>query len=200
VATERRRQPIADAGGDRHGAHALRPEQPFLGGHGVDVGARRREVDRQRPDRLGAVHDQDRPAGMGDLGDARDRHDRAGCPQHVGDRDDPRALVDRRIERGQDVEFPAVRGDVHEGDVDAGPRPQVVEVPDPARVLQAGRDCPIARPPIDRPDADAHRVGRGMGQRDVGDIGGQHRRDAGARLGHPLERLLEVGRVGAAGA
>ena len=74
---------------DHERAHPLGPEQPLLGRDGVQVGAEGIEADRDRAGRLGAVDDDEGAARVGDVGDPGDRHDGAGRPQDVRDRDEP---------------------------------------------------------------------------------------------------------------
>ena len=108
--------------------------------------------------------------------------------------------VDGVVERRQDVGFRTRRVDIDEREIDPAARPQVVERADPAGMLEAGRDGAIARPPLDAPDPDVHPVGRGVGEPDVADVGGQDGRRRGPGLGHPLQRLEVVVDVGATGA
>ena len=154
---------------DGQGARALRAEQPLLAGDRVDVGAGRREVDRDGAGALGAIDDDQGAARVGDVGDRGDRHDRPGRPQDVADHDGPRALVDGGVEGGDDPLVVAAVADVEEVEVDAVTRSRQVQRADAARVLEAGGHGLVAGRPVDPVDADVHAVGRGVGEGDVVD-------------------------------
>ena len=95
------------------------------------------------------------------------------------ERHDARPVVDGRVEGGDDRIPIAADADVDELDVDPEPVSQVVQRARAARMLEAGRDGPVAGPPVDRPDPDVHAIARGMGQSDVVGIGHEDRGDRG---------------------
>ena len=200
VAAERGPQPIARAGRDRERAHALRAEQPLLG---RGSRRRRRRSRRGRPAMAPAAcapsTTTSAPRAWASSAIARDRHDRAGRPQDVRQRDGPRPLVDRRVEGGEDVAPSSPPSpDVDELDVDAGRARRTYSAPMPPG---CSRRVVTARSPgrqsIDQ-QPDVHAVGRGVGQGDVVDVGRQDRRHRGARLVQALEELRRSSRGGRA--
>ena len=116
-------------------AHPLRPEQPLLGRHGVQVGAEVVEPERDGAGGLRAVDDDERAAVVGDVRDGPDRHDGTGRPQDVRDRDEPGLGGDGGVEGGDRPCVVAVVAGVDERDVHAEPVAERVQRTEPARVL-----------------------------------------------------------------
>ena len=77
-------------------------------------------------------------------------------------------------------------------DLRTGPGRDGVNGPERARMLGVGRHDPIAAAEIDRPGRRVHRRGRRVGDRDLVDVGADHRGDRATGLGEPLEEGVPV--------
>ena len=191
-AAERRDESFDGGRIDDECAHPLGAEQPFLGGHGVQVGAEVLDPEADRAGRLRAVDDHDGASVVGDVGDGPDRHDGTGGPQDVRDRDEARVGGDRGVEGGDRPRVVTVVAGVDERDLHAGPVAQRVQRPDPARVLVGGRHRAATRAPVGEQRRGVHPVRRRVGQRDRPDVRTEDGGDPGARLAHAAHELGEV--------
>ena len=82
----------------------------------------------------------------------------------------------------------AAVADVEQVEVDPVPVAHDEQRPEPAGVLVAGGDGPVAGPPVDAVDGRVHAVGRAVVDGHVVEVGGDHGGGRRAQLVEPLQR------------
>ena len=132
---------LLEAVGQPQEADAVRPAQPFLARPRVGIHAQRGGIDVDRADALGAVHQHGRAGRVRGLRDLAQRQDAAVRPEHVRERDEPRARADQRGDRIERVGAVQRLGDAHDDAVAARERRERLEQ---ARVLVVGRHDLVA--------------------------------------------------------
>ena len=175
------------------------PSSHFWAGTRVQVRAELVEPDRDRAGGLGAVDDDQRAAGVGE----RRRSAATGMTAPVVHRtceiETSRVPGVIAASNAASVRVVvAVVAGVDEDELDADPVAERVQRPEAAGVLVRGRHDAAAGPPVGQQRGGVHPVGRGVGQGDRADVGAEHGRDAGARLGHPLRGTRRSRRGGRA--
>ena len=133
-------------------AGPLRAAEPLLAGHGVDVDAGRVEVDRRLTGALGGIDDQKGVVAVGQVGEFRQRHDRAGGPLDVRDDDGAGPGSYRLGQRGDDIA--AAVADVDRADHHSVAEGDEAKGVEDSWMLEGGGDDFVAGLP-----ADAHQGG-----------------------------------------
>ena len=181
--------------GDDERPGALRSEEPLLARGGIEVRPDRVRLDGDRTGGLGSVDRDGDVVRAGELDEAPRGEDRAGAPEHVREREEPRPAAEGELDGGErPVVVPAV-ADVHDVHDDPSPVTDHRERAGEPGVLVAGRHDAVAGTPVDRPDGGVHALRRRPGERDAVDGRPDHGRDHAARLVHADEQLLVRGGV-----